>query len=283
MIKRVLLNAVLFIAILSNTIFANGMTALDYATISREEWDRIESENKAIEEGNKMRKQFHNKQKARDKYSGPAALETTGNIVVNQDTTEYFSETAPAEMQSERIEVVDPIYGISFSSKRHFKTNLGEFDLISAGLEPYTFGKHIKYHFRVKYKNIMNPGTFYIVYLKAYDAMGNFVDYSYAPANLSAVESSVSLSIYGENERNIARIEFSLDKKDVNPLIMASKYVSNIYWDCNDAVAKINDPANGYSEEQKQEYIASYTKQLEEQLKDEEEELKKENPIHEIE
>lgn len=283
MVKKVISMSIMLMLVLSSILFASGMTALDYATISREEWDRIESENKAIEEGNKMRKQFQNKQKARDKYSGPAALETTGNVVINEDTTEYFSATAPAETLSDTIEVVDPKYGIVFSSKRHFKTNLGEFDLISAEFEPYEFGKHIKYHLIVRFNNIVQAKTNYIVYLKAYDALGNFVDYNLRPVDLSTVQSGISLNIYGDNERNIAKIVFSLDTKDVNALVMAQKSVSNLQWDCNDALAKINDPANGYTEEQKQKYLEMYTKELEEDLKYYEEELKKVNSIYEIE
>ena len=91
------------------------------------------------------------------------------------------------------------------------------------------------------------------------------------------------MNIYGENERHIARIVFSLDTKDVNALVMAQKSVSNLQWDCNDALAKINDPASGYTEEQKQKYIEMYTKELEEDLKYYEEELKKVNTIYEIE
>ena len=283
MFKKFIFTVAFTISFASVATFASSMTALDYATISMEEW--MAKENKEIEESfKKESKKREAKQRNQDKLTGPGAIETKGNYVANPDNTEYFSNTVPAENQTEFLEVVDPIYGIVFKSKRHFKTNLGEFDLNTAEFEHYeSLGKQ-KYRFKLNVGKVNKKSKSYAMYLKAYDIFGNFVTYNRTVIDPSStVNKNITLDIFGNNEAHIARIDFGLDTSGMVAEAIANYNVSTAYFNCTNALLKINDPASGYDEATKQKLLDSYSSYYKDHLEYAENYVKEKNDIYEVE
>lgn len=283
MIKKAIFTVAVVISLVNVATFASNMTALDYATISMEEW--MAKENKEIEESfKKESKKREAQQRNQDRLTGPGAIETSGNYVVNPDNTEYFSNTVPAENQTEFLEVVDPIYGIVFKSKRHFKTNLGEFDLNTAVFESVDLGTKEKYRFKLNVGKVNKKSKSYSIYLKAYDMLGNFVTYNRTVIDPSyIVNKDITLDIFGNNDANIARIDFGLDTSGMVAEAIANYNISTAYFNCTNALIKINDPASGYDEATKQKLTESYNSYFKDHLEYTEKYVKEKNDIYEVE
>ena len=283
MIKKAIFTVAVVISLVNVATFASNMTALDYATISIEEW--MAKENKEIEESfKKESKKREAQQRNQDRLTGPGSIETKGNYVVNPDNTEYFSNTVPTETQTEFLEVVDPIYGIVFKSKRHFKTNLGEFDLNTAAFETVELSGKPKYRFKLNVGKVNKKSKSYAMYLKAYDIFGNFVTYNRAVIDPSStVNKDITLVIFGNNDAHIARIDFGLDTSGMVAEAIANYNVSTGYFDCVNALVKINDPASGYDEETKQKLLESYSSHYKDHLEYAEGYVKEKNDIYEVE
>lgn len=287
MFKKILLLMVATVFTTSiMTYAATPKTALDYATISQEEWAEINAE-RAIEESfAKEQKKFKNRQKNKDRLSGPGALETSGNYVVNPDLTEYFETTAPAEYVGDYVEAVDPKYGITFRSKRHFKTNLGEFDLIEAAFEPVANNSYSNYQFRLKLGKVNQKlQTSYRVYIKAYNTAGAFVDYNFTfmTPDVTLVERSVTLQLFKNNERHVSRIEFGLDTSGMDPAIIAKNNISLFNLGYPDLFERMASTENPLSAEMTTQIIETYNKHFDTELKEAKKEVDYENTIHEIE
>ena len=273
MIKRITIILAICLLATSFLSYASSMTALDYATISQRDSNSGKSSDP-----------MKNKQKALDKFSGPGAIESTGNYVANPDTTEYFAETVAAEQLSEFVEAVDPRYGITFRSKRHFKTNQGEFNLLSATFEPVTNDSYSDYKFKLSLEKVNQRVKFpYLVYIKAYNTAGVFVDFSYTMFDDSAVfERTVSLPLYKNNERHVARIEFSLDTTGIDPATVAKNTTSQLCFGYPDLFERLADPNAGYTEERKAQLLETYYKEYDQHYKWAEQDATRQNDIYEI-
>lgn len=292
MFKKSLVISVIAICMFCSFSYAE-MTAFDLMTVPQSEWDRIDRENKDREYVENQKKKHENQQKAKDKYSGPGALESTGNIVTNPDTNNYFVATAEGSNKwgspvaddpsdDNTVIAIDKKYGITFTNKRHYVTNLGEFDLRYAMFEEYTEGGKTRYRFRLSTNTIKKDNKNYFIYLKAYDAQGKFVDYTMAVTDPDRSTKDIILNLYENNERNVARIEFSLDTKGLDANVIAMNIASIMSWSSPNALAVINDPAKGFSEEDKAKYTQHYMERVAEKLPDAEKEVTRENAITEI-
>lgn len=276
-------------AILTTSIMtyaATPQTALDYATISQKKYAWVDLKSTLDDSLVKEQKKFQNRQKNKDRLTGPGALETTGNYVVNPDTTEYFETTAPAEYVGDYVEAVDPKYGITFRSKRHFKTNLGEFDLIEAAFEPVANNSYSNYQFRLKLGKVNQKlQTSYRVYIKAYNAAGAFVDYNFTfmTPDVTLVERSVTLQLFKNNERHVSRIEFGLDTSGMDPAVIAKNNISLFNLGYPDLFERMASTENPLSAEMTTQIIETYNKHFDTELKEAKKEVDYENTIHEIE
>lgn len=261
-------------------------TALDYATISQEEWAEINAQNEIEESLRKESNKMEARQRNKDKYSGPGALESSANYVANPNTTEYFSNTvAPVEGQGEFIELVDPKYGITFKSKKYFNTNLGEFNLLDAAFEPEEDNYYSNYQFRLTVgKTNQKIKTSYRVFIKAYNAAGQFVDYSYTmfSPDVATVSRDVYLHLFKNNERQVARIEFGLDTTGMDAAVIAKNVTSQYNFGYPDLFVRFADTTNPFPEDKKAETLETYNKEYEKELKEAEKEVAYVNNIHEI-
>ena len=284
MLKKIIYVTVFTILMNCAVTFSSNMTALDYATISKEENGAFDVQKELEESFKKESKKRTAKQRNQDRISGPGAIETSGNYVVNQDSTEYFSNVVPAENQTEFLEAIDTKYGIVFKSKRHFKTNLGEFDLNTATFETVDLGDRQKYRFKLNIGKVNKKSKSYALYLKAYDIFGNFVTYNRTVIDPShTVNKDITLDIFGNNDAHIARIDFGLDTSGMVAEAIANYNVSTAYFNCANALIKINDPANGYDDETKQKLLESYNNYYKDHLEYAKEYVKEKADIYEVE
>lgn len=283
MLKKISL--LVIAAMIATNIFtyaATPKTALDYATM---EYSGNSARDSFEESLAKDQKKFKARQRNQDKHSGPGAVETSGNYVANPDLTEYFETTAPPEYQGDFVEVVDPKYGITFRSKRHFKTNLGEFDLIDASFDPVENNSYTNYQFRLKVGKVNQKlTTSYRVFLKAYNAAGAFVDYTYTFFNpdVSLVHRELALKLFKNNDRHVARIEFGLDTSGIDPAVVAKNNVSFFNFGYADLFERLAAADSPFTEEQKAELIATYNKKFDADLKEAEKDVAIVNEIHEV-
>lgn len=284
MFKKIVYVTTFIILVNCVVTFSSNMTALDYATISKGENGAIDVQKELEESFKKESKKRTANQRNQDRISGPGAIETSGNYVVNQDNTEYFSNVVPAENQTEFLEAIDSKYGIVFKSKRHFKTNLGEFDLNTATFETVDLGDRQKYRFKLNVGKVNKKSKSYALYLKAYDIFGNFVTYNRTVIDPSyTVNKDITLDIFGNNDAHIARIDFGLDTSGMIAEAIANYNVSTVYFNCANALIKINNPDNGYDDETKQKLLESYNSYYKDHLEYAKEYVNEKADIYEIE
>ena len=195
-----------------------------------------------------------------------------GTNIVKDNGEVYESPVDNDPSDANFVRAIDAKYGISFETKRKFKTSKGDFNLNYA---EFITGSKNEYNLHVSSEAL--KGYPMKVFLVAYDINGTVVDYhfksfdGYDIQELGKRNQDISYTINEGNPLGIAKIVFSINSTGLDPMIQARKSAASrlsvnigVGKQFPDAYAYIYDPEYDLTDAEREKKYSAYLKDVEE-------------------